>query len=196
LPTNPNYIPIGYRAGGWSIEPFEDFEPYFRQYGINYDFSVLSGRKLQSSTRSYDYSKAEFDLPYKFSKSVSIPQDGNFTEFPISNITIAPFTKKLNRGLVKYLWLTNDRSSGDGSGVVINDGYTSGTEKKSEAISIELLTTVKLSAYLNFLNKHSYMQFISHPKMLSQHNINTFEKYVNTIFKKYEVETDFLKMIP
>jgi hypothetical protein len=196
LPINPNYIPIGYRAGGWSIEPFEDFEPYFRQYGIQYDFSVLSGRKIQSSTRSFDYSKAEFDLPYKFSNSVSVPQNGDFAELPISNIKISPLIAQLNRILEKYLWLNNDRGSGDGAGVVVSDGYTSGSEKASEMISIELLTTMKLSAYLDFLKKHRYMQFISHPKMLSQHNIITFEKFINTVFKKYEVETDFLKMIP
>ena len=42
-PVNSGYLINAYRAGGWSIEPFDDFRPFFDKFGIKYDFSVLPG---------------------------------------------------------------------------------------------------------------------------------------------------------
>ena len=61
--------------------------------------------------------------------------------------------------------------------------------------SVELLSIVKLPTYLNYFEQHDYMQFVSHPKMLSKHNLTTFKKFLATIYEKYEVETDCLKTI-
>ena len=38
------FYPIdAYRAGGWCLQPFNDFKPYFKKHGIKFDFSVLKG---------------------------------------------------------------------------------------------------------------------------------------------------------
>ena len=65
-----------------------------------------------------------------------------------------------------------------------------------ERISIELMTVVKLGNYLRFLENSQYMHFISHPKMITNHNLAIFDKFLEKVFHKYSVETDFHLMIP
>lgn len=184
LPVQAGYSPCGYRAGGWSIEPFSDFEPFFRKYGIRFDFS-----------------KIENAAPYTFSKNMTRDNMGEFTEFPISSLNIKPLAGLWNRVLLKYLWIANDRGSGDGAGAVTGKNQSDKLQGKGEAnrhncemAAIELLTRAKLSAYLNYLENNTYMQFIAHPKMLSCHNLKVFQSWMDTAFHKYEVETDFMKI--
>ena len=40
------------------------------------------------------------------------------------------------------------------------------------------------------------MQFISHPKMLSPHSLDTFRRFLRRVHAEYEVETDFRKALP
>jgi hypothetical protein len=63
-----------------------------------------------------------------------------------------------------------------------------------ERIAVELLTKAKLSTYLDFFHKNNYMQFISHPKMLTQHNHKMFDRFLKSAFSASEIETDFKKM--
>jgi hypothetical protein len=65
-----------------------------------------------------------------------------------------------------------------------------------ERIAIELLTMVKLNLYLDFLVKNDFMHFISHPKMITRHNLAVFDKFLSKVFEKYQVETDFHMMKP
>ncbi|HTA81633.1 MAG TPA: hypothetical protein VK783_01775 [Bacteroidia bacterium] len=187
------YRPIAYRAGGWSIQPFEDFEPLFRKYGIKYDLSVLPGNKCISTGQHYDFSDIDLKRPYSFSKDVTVPVNGDFTEFPISTIDVPPYKLLLNKLLLKYLLWTGDRTYGDGQSIVTETVEQSG--KKGEMVSVELLNKVKLSLYLKFLEKNNYMHFIAHPKMLTDHNINTFVRFLEKTLKLYIVETDIRKMI-
>ena len=191
-PVLPGYKAEGYRGGGWSIQPFTDFAPYFRQYGIRYDFSVMPGMKSVTSAQQYDYTTASNYSPYTFSDDPSKAGKGDFTEYPISNISESYMEKQLNRILLKYLWKKGDKGSGDGSGIApeVFEQVTSG----KEMVSIELITRIKLPSYLRYLKEHDYMQFISHPKMLSEHNINTFAKFIKVAFARYAIETDFKKI--
>jgi len=188
------YKPIGYRAGGWSIQPFEDFEPLFRKHGILYDFSVLPGNKCISTGQHYDFSDVNFTSPYRFSKDVIVSGKGDFVEFPISTIEMSSIGSVVNKVLLKYLAWTGDLSRGNGNGIVTETLEQSGNKK--EMVSIELLNSVKLPMYLKFLENNSYMQFISHPKMLTPHNISVFERFVKIVFQTYDVNTDFFKMVP
>ena len=62
-------------------------------------------------------------------------------------------------------------------------------------ISVELLNLVKFRIYLRFLQRNDYMHFISHPKMLSQHNLSIFGKFMKKIYSTYEIETNYHNMI-
>ncbi len=186
LPVLPGYKPTAYRAGGWSIEPFSDFEPWFKKYGIKYDFS-----------------KIEDCPPYCFTKNMAKDKEGGFAEFPISKVPLSTYTRLCNRVLLKYLWIKGDRGSGDGTGAIAGkmqsealQGRREKKEQKTEMAAVELLTLARLSAYLKFLKTNTYMQFICHPKMLSQHNMKVFEFWMKYAFDTYEIETDFMKMLP
>lgn len=189
-----DYKPDAYRAGGWSIQPFEDFEPLFRQYSIKYDFSVLPKAKHISSGQQYDFSDIDIISPYLFSTDVTVGGKGDYVEFPISVMPVSSIKAIQDKALLKYLSWRGIRSYGDGQGVVAETKEKS--ENGSEMVAIELLTSVKLNAYLEFLKKSSYMQFIAHPKMLSTHNLNTFNKFLERARSRYNLETDFLKMVP
>lgn len=191
-PVVPGYKAEGYRGGGWSIQPFVDFVPYFRRYGIKYDFSVMPGMKSITSAQQYDYTTASNNIPYTFSEDPCKADKGGFTEYPISTIREPYREKQLNRLLLKYLWIKGDRGFGDGSGIApqITEQVTSG----KEMVSIELITRVKLPSYLRYLKKYDYMQFISHPKMLPEHNIRIFARFMKRAFSRYDIETDFMKI--
>ncbi|MGP8217516.1 MAG: hypothetical protein ACLQQ4_18250 [Bacteroidia bacterium] len=190
----PDYKAGGYRAGGWSIQPFEDFEPFFQKHNMTYDFSVLPGSKCISPGQHYDFSDIKISHPYTFSNDVTVQGKGKYTEFPISTVKVSESTKLLNKFLLKYLSWSGDNSYGDGQSISIETTEKPGTG--NEMVSIELLNRVKLSAYLDFLEKNNYMHFISHPKMLSNHNINTFAKFLNKALAVYRIETNFEKMLP
>ncbi|HXP51635.1 MAG TPA: hypothetical protein VN922_16880 [Bacteroidia bacterium] len=189
------YKPLAYRAGGWSIQPFEDFEPLFQKYNVKYDFSVLPGTKRISTGQHYDFSDIKITRPYTFSTDVTVPGKGSYTEFPISMVKVSYYTSLLNRAYLKYLQLNGSRSYGDGQGIVV-ERTESSADNGSEMVSVELLNDVKLPLYLRYLKKNDYMQFISHPKMLTQHNIDTFSSFVKRARRAYKVNTDFMKLQP
>ena len=86
---------------------------------------------------------------------------------------------------------------GEGVSLVIKDKELSKGRKEMlgsanrEMISIELLNLMKLREYKIFLEKNSYMHFISHPKMISLHNLKTFERFLKYAISKYILITDF-----
>ncbi|MFI5220502.1 MAG: hypothetical protein ACHQNT_13535 [Bacteroidia bacterium] len=204
-PVTPGYQIDCYRAGGWCIQPFEDFKPFFLKHGFKYDMSVLAGFYLFSSAQYFDFSSAPEKNIYSFEDDIMIEKTGgSFTEFNISYIFINDGLSFLNKLLLKYLFrLKGDHSHTRGQGQIavktdmqkpVSNGFNILTSK-NERIAVELLTAVKFRAYLDYINKHDYMHFISHPKMLLQHNHKMFEKFLSEVFRKYEVETDFKKMI-
>src|SRR5204863_234263 len=52
-PLDSNYQIDSYRAGGWCIQPFLDFKPFFIRYEITYDFSVRAGYKILGEAHSF-----------------------------------------------------------------------------------------------------------------------------------------------
>ncbi|HEV7232540.1 MAG TPA: hypothetical protein VGO45_14480 [Bacteroidia bacterium] len=200
-PIGYDYKPIGYRAGGWCIQPFEDFKPHFEKHGIKYDFSVLKGDKFRSSFLFYDFSNT-FSGPdiYSFSSDVTVPDSkGNYTEFCISMIEKPSYIKNfLNRIYMKMIPNWYKSSSGNGFSAEAkntDDSVPEKVVKKREMISMELLTRAKLDAYFGFIESNNYMHFISHPKMLSQHNLVAFKLFLSKVTVKYKLETDFRKMV-
>jgi len=200
-PINSNYKINGYRAGGWSLQPFEDFLPYFKKYNISNEFSVVPGFKNLSEAQYFDFTDCPKKDIYNFDINPVIEQDnGSFREFTISTLEITSALKLKSKVWGKYLWKTGQRSIGKGSGLVIKD--ESVTNKKSdflgsknkEMISVELLTKVKLPYYKRFIDNSAYMHFISHPKMLSYHNIKTLESFLKHVSNRFVLSTDFAQL--
>ncbi len=189
----PDYSPEGFRAGGWCVQPFSSFKPYFLKYGVKYDFSVLCGQAYQSKAQRFDYTDTPVAFPYQFENEVTIEdRSGQFVEFPISTISVSKTHEFLNKIALKVLWKLGDRSYGKGRSADGGDAKLKHPNLKM--ISIELMNRFNLSTYLKFSKANKSIHFISHPKMLSQHNIRTFDVYLKSMNRKYEIETDFKKM--
>jgi hypothetical protein len=198
LPVAPHYQTDGYRAGGWCIQPFQDFLPHFKKHNIKYDFSVLPGIKNLSTAQYFDFTTAPENPIYKFEEDILVQHStGSFVQFAISVLQIPRKLQFGNKLLLKYLWKTGNRSIGDGSGVVSKqiNLLEKETNPKNEMVSFELLTSLKLPLYKAFLNRKGFMHFISHPKMLSKHNFKCVDQFLKTALKKYSIETDFKKML-
>lgn len=183
---------LGYRAGGWSIQPFTDFEPFFRKYNVKYEFSVLPGNAQKTKAQQYDFRNVSFATPYNFSKDIAIPESGGmYTEFPISTLaTIRGLKSKL---LHKLLWKTGDKYLGNGRSVLakVLDTET----RMGEMASIELLDMASYPYYKNYLMGNNYIQFISHPKMLSKHNLAQLERFLEMATSRFSMNYDFKRLI-
>lgn len=204
---NPDYRIDGYRAGGWCIQPFTDFIPFFQKHQIKYEFSVLGGFYMFSTVQYFDFSEAPEKAIYKFNDDVIEEKtNGKYTQFNISSLKVPSFVQTANKILVKlYAHLLRDHSFNRGQGQIAshldkenfkpaNKGHDI-SNPGFERVAIELLSPVKLPLYNEYFRQHDYMHFISHPKMLTGYNIRSFNKFLKQAVSSFEVETDFKKMI-
>jgi hypothetical protein len=204
---NPNYKINGYRAGGWSIQPFTDFLPYFKENGIEYDFSVMQRLYQFSNAQYFDFTDIPEKPIYRFKDDVTKEDaSGPFTQISSTIIDVKPHVRHLDRLHRKILFrLLKDhtfaRGIGQQSKNIHNDGPASDKGYSTnnttvEPASLELLSIVKLPTYYKYLKNNNYIHFVSHPKMLSKHNLYASLQFVKYAYTHYEIESDFLKMIP
>lgn len=196
----------GFRAGGWSIQPFVDFKPYFEQFGIKYDFSVLAGLYQFSNAQYFDFSDAPNKPIYLFGNEVNVEDpNGQFIEVSSSVISVNPFYNKMDRVHKKILYKlfkdhTHNRGIGQQSQRVtdiapLSEKGVSTSDNTKEPASIEWMSIIKLPLYLKFIEQNDFMHFVSHPKMLSRHNLTTFDKFLTTICEKHTIVSDFKTFI-
>lgn len=192
-----NFPIDGYRAGGWSIQPFIGIKNCFVKYGIKYDFSVLPGMFDFTNCQYYDYtpvcSKKEI---YRFEDDICEPVDnGMFIEIPITTLKLPPHVVLLNKFLIKWYFLNKHFNYGDGYSITAERiGISKNRTCRLSYVSIEHLNIITLNVYKQYLNKHNYMHFISHPKMLTLYNIKAFDRFLSYATSNYNIETDFRKI--
>lgn len=183
-----------FRAGGWSIQPFVDFKPYFLKYGLKYDFTVLPNAKSNTEAHVYDFTKIKSTYIYNFENEIDSPlNDGSFTEIPISFFNKIDNTSLIKKIYDKCVWHTINRPLGNGKGVVTNINNNS---QNFEMVSIELLNHFNFKNYKDFILENNFMHFISHPKMLSKLNLKLFEKFMIYVKNNdFIIEYDFKKLV-
>jgi len=196
-PVNPDYKIDSYRAGGWSIQPFSDFKPYFEKYKIINDFSVIPGKYNISTAHVFDYRNAPTKNIYHFYDDVTKElKDGPFKEFTISSIALSKMMVWFNfkiSGLLKRLQI---KPYGNGSTVnskVIEEADVQNLNGKRIVASFEGLTFITLSKYIKAIKRNNYFQFISHPKLLTGHELWLLNILLFKV-RKEEIETDFKKV--
>ena len=188
-----------YRAGGWSIQPFDSFKPFFQKYGIWNEFSVLPGRYHISDAHQYDFRKAPIDQPvYRFSDDVCSKDDsGPYTEWTISSLGMTSQQQWIDfriSGLLHRLRITGKRR-----GKVISSRTTEEGDiyKKKLAsrwlASFEGLHPYRVSLYSKLIQDASYFQFISHPKLIDEYELKMIYRLFRIIRTNKNIETDFRK---
>ena len=184
----------GYRAGGWCIEPFQDFKPYFKKHNIKYDFSVMHGYTCISDFQNFDFSVVPEKSNYSFEDKTTVEDlKGEFIEFPISKVKISRINRILNKFFIKILYRKGITNFGDGfstNSAALKEINPVG----HEMASVELLTITNLEDYLKGLQTHSTLHLISHPKMLNLHNLTCLEVLFKKAFARYDINTDFKKI--
>jgi hypothetical protein len=179
-----------YRAGGWSLQPFADFSPFFKQFGIKYDFSVLPGFSCLSTAQQYDFLRAPADRCYRFTNDPAIEDvHGGFTELPISTVPFYGHQRQIHRLTTRVLHRCGVRSYGSGRSV--NPHVDSSQTPAAEMAAIESLALPKLRTYLNTIRQRDYFQFICHPKMVSRHSLWVFNRLLNNLKRTRRLDTDF-----
>ena len=191
-----NYPINSYRAGGFCLQPFVGFKPFFETNNITNDFSVLSGFKGDGTIANYNYTSAPKTPIYNFNNDVlKEEKQGAFTAFCISSINTKKwfYTKLID----KYNYL-NNKNKTDGKSILVNAKTKQSLTKKylkvescNQMVSIELLATYNLKKHKNYFKHNSFMQFVSHPKMILQHHLNVFDKFLKHTTLNYKIETNY-----
>lgn len=195
---------VAYRAGGFSVENFEDVAALFKEKGIKVDTSVLRYSKTKTKFQTYDYSKVPIKTSYSFSRRIcNEDSSGSFTEYPIS---VKPYNS------ISYLLMKRRLKSMDSNGLSkerwndgIGAGYPGG---KLTALKIKLKKFLghnvlyasfdgELALLLPEIFNYSQKKYkgddfviISHPKLFTPSAIANLEKFVketkNIEYKLFE----------
>lgn len=190
----PDYRTDAFRAGGWCIQPFSAFEPHLRKAGITADFSVIGQIQISSPTKSFDFRDvASNAIPYRFNEDECKPsENGYYLEFPISSIPVNQHSR-IDKLVEKIMWrMPFGKSMGDGKGVPYsNDLPTNAKLGKFETISIEHLVFNRVREYKKYLTSNAFMQFISHPKMISSHHLKMLDNFLTWASGNYRINSNW-----
>lgn len=186
-------LPImGYRAGGWAIQPFTDFWPYFKKWGITYDFSVLPEHYNLSENQFFDFRNFPTQFKYSFTENKIEKENtiGTLIEFPISVVKFSKSQKLISKFLEKILWRLKIRAFGRGVGAKLLPAKAKGNVAMA---SIEEMNVWNLKSYVKYFKIKDGIHLIAHPKMLSKHSMFCFKTFLSILHKNYQIESDFVK---
>jgi len=197
--NQPGYQADAYRAGGWSIQPFSHFYPYFIQYGIKHEFSVIPGKYHLSNVHSFDFREASVNqVVYRFDTDICENNPGGkFTEWTISTLHFNRFEKWFDfkiSGLLKRLQKNNIAKGQVMQGITAESGdlYCK-PECKRIVSSFEGLNLYRVYKLLRSIKKVKYYQFISHPKLISDYDFRMAAILLKQLTNFKNLETDFRK---
>jgi hypothetical protein len=190
-----------YRAGGWSIQPFQNFRSLFLEFQINHEWSVIPGKYQYSDAHSFDFREAPANDPvYRFDEDPCRKETtGPFREWTISSLKMNSYEKWFDFKISGMLQRLGKRPAFKGAGVASNikeegDIYCQGGEKRVVA-SFEGLNAFTLKKYLSNIGRSDYYQFISHPKLITPFEFTMMDKLFRKLKSRYEIQTDFRKAI-
>lgn len=206
LPIKNDYKLDAYRAGGWSIQPFDDFKPYYEKYNIKYDFSVLDKAYQFTNVQYYDYSSRPDKMIYKFDNEVcNEVANGRYTEFVNSTIRFNNKVQLKSRVFKKFNRLTKiDPDFNNGAGQV-GVTYLQGQPKSTEGypattngrfyLSADIISKAYMPSFKKFLADNYYMHFVNHPKLMYPYNMKNYNAFLKHAYDTYDIVDDFKKML-
>ncbi|MDH7463603.1 hypothetical protein QEG73_20050 [Chitinophagaceae bacterium 26-R-25] len=187
----------GYRAGGWSIQPFADFMPLFLKHGIYHEFSVRKETYFNSDAQYFDFRNAPQPDIYHFADDILKEQkSGVFKEYCISSVKISKYVSWCSSKANSLRHVLGIKGYGDGIGVKSLNVETSSQHDAHGNFelmaSIEEFNIVTYFEYKKAAKNTDYMHFLSHPKMITPLQMHLFDRFLRTL-KSKNIETDFRK---
>lgn len=185
-----------YRAGGWSIQPFLDFKPYFDEWKIRHEMSVIPGKYQMSDAHKYDFSGVFQSRPYYFATDVNLPlATGPYLEWPISTIRVHRWVRWLDFKISGLIQKVKGRARYAGStvsSIILSEGDSLAAPGYHRLLaSLEGLNPLRIQMYLNSIHAEEYFHFISHPKMLSEYDLLMTKSLCKKISKLNDINYDF-----
>jgi hypothetical protein len=179
-----------FRAGGFSIQPFEPYSKLFKDLELKIDSSVLPGCYYNSNNQQYDYRSSPAKDKYSFSKDVCEEDAcGEFVEYPITTHSIS-FWFWWKFALLKLLKGKKHIMMGDGISVETTAQSIFTRLTKSQA-GFACMDGYK-SSLLHKMKKQQEKRFgrdanfvvLGHPKLTTPYSIDKLDEfigaYVNT----------------
>lgn len=181
-----------FRAGGYSVENFQDLYETFLSVGIKNDTSVLRGECASGKYQTYDYRKVPLKTSWRFYDNIKEEDEmGGMMEYPISTIVTPAIFYLINKWM-KHNDLSDIVSSkmkwGDGIGIGYPGNKYQILLKKirslfgKKAIKASIEGAVDLEKVYNYSSNHYQgddFVIIGHPKAISPYSIDVLEKFIN-----------------
>jgi len=199
-PIIQDYKVDAYRAGGWSIQPFNGFRSCFLQHGILHEWSVIPGKYHFSDAHTFDFRKAPSDKSvYRFNEDPCQEDSaGPFTEWTISTLSLSRFEKWIDfkvNGIIRRLGRRGALKGSTVSSVIREEGdIYSGKNAVRTIASFEGLNPYLLKKYLAAIRRSGYFHFISHPKLITDLEFDMIRSLFASLQRINGIETDFRKL--
>ncbi len=194
-----NFPADGYRAGGLYIQPFSSFKKYFEKYRLQNDFSVLINALGESENNAgrFNFSGVKKNI-YSFKDDVVTEDEtGPYTEYAMKFVEI-PFVYRLLNSAFYRLFSRSKKHQRYGNGISITNKIYSANNKRftsTETFAVEMLNDIKLPLYLKEASLNGYLHLLSHPKLVSDYNLQVFDKLLAKLNLLENVEFDFKKFV-
>lgn len=183
-----DYKILGYRAGGWCIDPFSTISKFFIEYGLKFDSSVLPQIAKNGEIQSFNYEDISQDKGYYlFSEDIHKPlKNGIFIEFPVSVYKASPFMK-ISRVASRNLNSSMAVPFGDGASI---DTFRTEQNCNYKFIADKLFKTnyefCTIDGYCNkdnlcnIVSKRAVTTIVGHPKSLTMRSLDTINSLSKT----------------
>lgn len=171
--VDPDYKIIAFRAGGWTVQPFEILMEGFKMSDIKIDSSVSLGSYNKTPFFEYDFRNVSTRCSYyyRFHDDVAKEvENGEYLEVPISSY----HRDFINRVLDKMLKVFTNYSD------VITDGTHQRNDLPQKTRSSIMMVTMSRMNPLSVLrgismNKGELITLIDHPKDFTISNLATLK---------------------
>ncbi|NQY09803.1 MAG: hypothetical protein HRT71_09860 [Flavobacteriales bacterium] len=169
-----------YRAGGWCLQPFNQFAEVFKELGIKVDSTVFKGGVNLAENYYYDFREYPDKTRWNFEDDLcKEDKAGSFLEVPISNMTYsALFFWQL------FIWgrvsPENHKSIGDGFPILVPGSRIKMlTSSTNNCVSSDGYFANSLSKALKIHeNKGNDLVVIGHPKACTLYSLKKLEQFV------------------
>ena len=195
-----------FRAGGFSVENFEDIAPVLNEKGVYIDTSVLRGGVVNSKYQTYNYQNIPLLTSYHFSNSNKKENEkGKFIEYPISVMEINSFSYVFYKNIIRKIRERDYRGYSPkrwNDGVGIGDSVRSDSRIKNHVKRLFINSPLYASAdgalvyFLSDVFKYCKRKFqgddfviIGHPKIASPRTIAVLEDFIKEHIKEINFVT-------
>lgn len=188
----PEYF--GYRAGGWCIQPFDDFKFFFDKYNIKCDFSVIPNKKLITHPWNFDFTLIKSKVVYKFSDDITkANKQGLFYSYPISYIQLNCVMNFVLKIINWFFELNNNQTAINETQVVVRHELSNQSSiyklikrifnNTPVLLSFENLSIINTILITRYIRKNDFNHFISHPKLINSNNLYFLNKLLKSLSK-------------